>query len=289
VFHFECDLMKRRHGEIDKAWKIFWKAIKDVDVVLEVLDPRAPNMYRNRSVEQRLRELNKRIILVINKADLVPKEVNDAWKEHLSKEFPTVFVSTRMRQGTRILRKTILRVAPKIPVIVGLMGYPNVGKSSIINVLRGKHGAGTSPMPGFTRHMQLFNVTPKIKMMDTPGIFPPLGDDCELTIKGALRAEKLINPLSAALCLLEYVKSLDAEKVKEVYGIDRDGVEFFEELARKRGRLLKGGVLDVDEAARIFIREWQIGKLVVWELPNKRGIIKKIREVKETSKHTLLE
>lgn len=275
--------MKKRHGEIDKAWKIFWKAIMGVDVVLEVLDPRAPNMYRNKSVESRLKELGKEVVLVINKADLVPKEVNDAWKDYLSREFPTVFISTRMRQGTRILRKAILRVAPRTPVIVGLMGYPNVGKSSIINVLRGKHGAGTSPMPGFTRHRQLFNINPKIKMMDTPGIFPSLGDDCELTIKGALRAEKLINPISVALCLLEYVKSLDPEKIKEVYDIEKEGIDFFEELARKRGRLLKGGVLDVDEAARTFIREWQIGKLVVWELPNKRGVIRKLREVKEKS------
>jgi len=250
-----------------RAWKSVFKIINEADIVLEVLDSRDPESFRNKRIEEIVTKKGKQLILVINKSDLVPKEVLEKWKKKLCKEHPTVYISSKDRLGTRILRKTILKYATKIPVKVALIGYPNVGKSSIINVLKGKHSAGTSPIPGFTKHSQLFRITPKIFILDTPGVYPA-GDEISLILKSALEVEKIDDPIKCALELIKFVKEKGSKQLVKVYGIDTDDdFEFLEKLAIKRGRLLKGGKPDIEEASRIVLRDWQKGKIVVWKDP----------------------
>lgn len=250
-----------------KIWKSVFRVINEADIVLEVLDSRDPEIFRNKKIEEIVTKKGKKLILVINKSDLVPKEVLEKWKKKFNKEYPTVYISSKDRLGTRILRKTILKHAPKIPVKVALIGYPNVGKSSIINVLKGKHSAGTSPVPGFTKHSQLFRVTPKIFILDNPGVYPA-EDEVSLILKSALEVEKIEDPITYALELIKIVKKKDPKQLVKIYGIDADdSFEFLEKLAIKRGRLLKGGKPDIEEIARVILRDWQKGKIVVWKEP----------------------
>jgi len=250
-----------------KAWKSVFKVISEADIVLEILDSRDPESFRNKKIEEIVAKQGKKLILVINKSDLVPKDILEKWKRKLSKEYPTVYISSKDRLGTRILRKTILKHASKIPVKVALIGYPNVGKSSIINVLKGKHSAGTSPIPGFTKHSQLFRITPKIFILDTPGVYPA-EDEVSLMLKSALEVEKIKDPINCALELIKFVREKDPEQLIKAYGIEsNDDLEFLEKLAIKRGRLLKGGEPDVEEMARIILRDWQRGKIIVWNDP----------------------
>ncbi len=253
---------------IKGAWNTFWSVVREADVVIEVLDARAPDKFRYRNIERRLKRMGKVVILVINKADLLPKEVLDAWKRKFQREFPTVFLSATKRLGTRFLRKTILKYAPKVPVKVAIVGYPNVGKSSVINVLKGRHSAGTSPVPGFTKAVQLIRVSPKILMVDTPGVFPASGTNEELVFKGAIRPEHLTDPYSPAKFIFEQVLMWNPNAFLELYGINATTFEdFIESFAKKRGLLRKGGELDIDEACRVLIREWQKGKIVAYEPP----------------------
>ncbi|MHA1721643.1 MAG: GTPase [Candidatus Baldrarchaeia archaeon] len=250
-----------------KTWKSVFKVISEADIVLEILDSRDPESFRNKKIEEIATKQGKKLILVINKSDLVPKDTLEKWKRKLSKEYPTVYISSKDRLGTRILRKTILKHASRIPVKVALIGYPNVGKSSIINVLKGKHSAGTSPIPGFTKHSQLFRITPKIFILDTPGVYPA-EDEVSLMLKSALEVEKIKDPINCALELIKFVKEKDPEQLIKAYGIEsNDDLEFLEKLAIKRGRLLKGGEPDVEEMARIILRDWQRGKIIVWKDP----------------------
>lgn len=250
-----------------KAWKSVFKVISEADIVLEILDSRDPESFRNKKIEEIVAKQGKKLILVINKSDLVPKDILEKWKRKLSKEYPTVYISSKDRLGTRILRKTILKHASRIPVKVALVGYPNVGKSSIINVLKGRHSAGTSPIPGFTKHSQLFKITPKIFILDTPGVYPA-EDEVSLMLKSALEVEKIKDPITCSLELIKFVREKDPEQLIKVYGIESSNdLEFLEKLAIKRGRLLKGGEPDVEEMARIILRDWQKGKIIVWKNP----------------------
>lgn len=250
-----------------KAWKSVFKVISEADIVLEILDSRDPESFRNKKIEEIVAKQGKKLILVINKSDLVPKDILEKWKRKLSKEYPTVYISSKDRLGTRILRKTILKHASRIPVKVALVGYPNVGKSSIINVLKGRHSAGTSPIPGFTKHSQLFKITPKIFILDTPGVYPA-EDEVSLMLKSALEVEKIKDPITCSLELIKFVREKDPEQLIKVYGIESSNdLEFLEKLAIKRGRLLKGGEPDVEEIARIILRDWQKGKIIVWKNP----------------------
>jgi len=95
---------------------------------------------------------------------------------------PTVYIAAARKMGTIKLRRAIKKIAPSLPTIVSVIGYPKVGKSSIINALKGKHSASTSPYPGspgYTRTFQLYRVDPNILMIDTPGILPVEGDTRE--------------------------------------------------------------------------------------------------------------
>ncbi len=256
-----------------KLWAKVKKVIGEADVVLEVVDARDPYGTRSRELEEMTEKMGKPLVIVINKADLVPKEVLDEWKRVLSKKYETVYISARERLGTRKLWIAIKKVAPKKPVKVAVVGYPNVGKSTIINLLRGRHSAGTSPIPGYTKHVQLVRAATWLKVVDTPGVVPLKGDEEELVFKGALSPESLEDPLPVALKLVEKALSKDLNIFKKTYGVEgEEPLSILENLARKRGLYLKGGRLNVEEAARIVIRDWQQGKLVFYYTPRDYGL-----------------
>ena len=250
------------------------RVIRDADLILEVLDARDPYATRCAKLEQLVRKMGKRLVLVINKADLVPKHVLDSWKKVLSREYPTVYISAKDRLGTRRLWRIIKMNAPRLPVKVAVVGYPNVGKSMIINVLKGRHSTGTSPIPGFTRADLKVRAATWLIVIDTPGVVPPGEDEEELVIKGALRPEALEDPLNPAIKLVELALSRDPRAIERTYGIaEREPYKILQELARRRGFLLKGGELNVDEAARVIIRDWQQGRLVFYSLPKHYDLI----------------
>lgn len=250
------------------AWRKFWRAVRDADIVLEVLDPRDPLSFRLKKVEETLADMGKKIILVINKADLIPRSILEEWKNMFEKEYPTIYISARKRWGTGRLRKLILKLGGKKSVIkVAVVGYPNVGKSTIINILKGSHSAPTGSKPGLTRHLQLVR-RGRIKIIDTPGVFP-IEDPISLVYKGSIRVEQLDDPVFYGQKFVEKILSLDRNAFKRTYGIEEeDPLGIIRRFALKRNKLKKGGEPDLDTAARILIKEWQDGKLVVWRKPS---------------------
>jgi ribosome biogenesis GTPase A len=182
-----------------------------------------------------------------------------------------------MRQGTRILRLAIKKAArTQEPIITTVVGFPKTGKSSVINVLKGRHSAMTSAIPGtpgYTRHMQLFKIEPGFYMYDTPGVIPVEGGPLESVIRGA-SPEEIKEPIEPATKLLELALKHNPSSVVDAYGIKTsDPYSILVELAKKRGWVYKRDKEPiVEEAARAVIRDYHRAKLRFYVTPESIGL-----------------
>ena len=253
---------------MSEEWRIVRRVLRGADVVLEVLDIRDPLGTRSRRLEEMARRMGKPVIIVLNKSDLVPRSVAEEWVGYFrARGYRAVYISAAKRLGTRMLWRVIRRASSKDVVVVAVTGMPNVGKSTIINVLRGRHGVGTSPIPGFTRHATRLRAATWLRVIDTPGVVPR-GDRDELALRGALRPEALDDPVVAASRLVEVVEEEMPGLLEGMYGVpEGDPYVFLEALARRRGLLGRGGVPRVDEAARLVLRDWQSGRMRFYRRP----------------------
>ncbi|MCE4624645.1 MAG: GTPase RsgA [Desulfurococcales archaeon] len=248
------------------SWRLLARTIKNADVVVEVLDIRDPIHTRSRRVEQMAEALDKEVVIVLNKADLVPRMVAEKWKRIIEGQgYEVIYVSATRRLGTRMLRGLIKAVAPIKPFSAAVVGYPKTGKSSIINALRGRKGASTSPIPGspgYTKSIQLLKIEPGFYMIDTPGVIPVEGGWPEAIIRGR-SPEELPDPVRPAMALLERILKYNPKAVLEAYKItEKDPYRILEELARKRGWFYKSDHSPlIEEAARTVIRDYHRNKL----------------------------
>ncbi len=257
------------------TWRDLSRAMDQVNMVLEILDARDPWTTRSKKLEKIADEKGKKIILVMNKSDLVPKDVLEEWKRVFeSIGLRSIYVSARERLGTLRLRRFIKREAPELPVRALVAGYPKVGKSSIINVLKGRSSASTSPIPGnpgYTRHFQLYKIDSKLYILDSPGIVPAEGNPLEIAIRG-VPPEEMRNPIEVAVGLIERALQVDPSSVRRAYGIEeRNPIVVLVRLAEKRG-WIRGGEPDIDEAARQVIRDYHKAKLTFYVTPKDHGL-----------------
>ena len=166
-----------------------------------------------------------------------------------------------------LLRQFSILHKDRKQISVGLIGYPNVGKSSIINALRGKAVAKVAPIPGETKVWQYVTLMKRIYLIDCPGIVPPNQHDTpqDLLLRGVVRVENVENPEQYIPAVLKKVKTHHMERTYELKGW-KDHMEFLELLARKAGRLLKGGEPDVDGVAKMVLNDFMRGK-IPWFTP----------------------
>ncbi|WP_456367522.1 GTPase [Thermococcus sp.] len=277
-----------------KAWRVVKGAIDEVDLVVEVVDARDPIGTRNRKLEKLVMEEGKPLLIVMNKADLVPKEWAEEYKRR--SEIPVVFISARERKGTGILRKEIKKLAKPIldekeRVKVALIGYPNVGKSTIINTLKGKKAVGTAPIPGYTKGKQLIRLSKRIWLLDSPGVVS-IDDFDELVIKGGFPADKIEEPVKPALKLIGRILETRREAITEKFGIKEfeSEEEILRKIGERRGLIKSGGEVDLEETARWFLREWQTGRFTLFasEEEKKRDFVWDFGEILDGVEKELL-
>ncbi|KAI9005047.1 NUC091 domain-containing protein [Hyaloraphidium curvatum] len=268
-------------GTSKRIWGELYKVIDSSDVVIQVLDARNPMGTRCRNVEKFLKEdahKHKHMIFVLNKSDLVPTWVTGRWVKILSREYPTIAfhasVTNSFGKGSliQLLRQFAKLHSDKKQISVGFVGYPNVGKSSIINTVRGKAVCKTAPIPGETKIWQYITLMKRIYLIDCPGIVYPSPDDSEtdIVLKGVVRVENLPSPEEHIGEVLERVKP---EYIRRTYDIESwDSPEdFLEKLARKSGRLLKMGEPDLGTVAKMVLNDWLRGKIPFFVEPPWEG------------------
>lgn len=164
--------------------------------------------------------------------------------------------------------------ASRKQISVGLIGYPNTGKSSIINTLRKKKVCTVAPIPGETKVWQYITLMKRIYLIDCPGIVPPSKSDSEedILLRGVVRVENVEHPAQYVAAVLRRTQPKHIERTYEIKHSDYndDPIEFLSIIARKGGRLLKGGEADVDGVAKMVLNDFLRGKIPWFSPPPSR-------------------
>eukprot|EP00873_Tetraselmis_striata_P002942 jgi/Tetstr1/423206/TSEL_001326.t1 len=263
-------------GQSKRIWGELYKVVDSSDVLIQVLDARDPMGTRCRHLESHLKRncKHKHLLLILNKCDLVPAWVTKRWLHALSREYPTLAfhasVTNPFGKGAllSLLRQLARLRTDKKAISVGFVGYPNVGKSSVINALRTKKVCKTAPIPGETKVWQYVTLMKRIFLIDCPGVvYNKTHDtDVDAVLKGVVRVENLEDASEYIPAVLERVKPdylMRAYKVKAW----EDAEDFLTQIANASGKLLKGGDPDLNTAARMVLYDWQRGKIPFFYLP----------------------
>ncbi|MCR5790694.1 MAG: ribosome biogenesis GTPase YlqF [Lachnospiraceae bacterium] len=271
-------------GHMTKAMRMMQENIKLIDLVIEVLDARAPLSSRNPDIDSLAK--NRARLLILNKADLADKETTAAFKAAFEKRGFTVLSLDARKSGTvKALQASIEKACEKKilqnqkkgilnrPLRAMVTGIPNVGKSTLINTLAGKASAKTGNKPGVTKGKQWIRLNAQVELLDTPGVLWPKFEDERVGERLALLGtinDDIIDRRELALSLLRVLLSGNPQILSERYGIMTDGTDLSDEkalyeilceIARKRGALLKGGELDPDKAASALLDDFRAGRL----------------------------
>jgi len=256
-------------GQSKRIWNELYKVIDSSDVVIQVLDARDPLGTRSTMIEEYIRKekQHKHFIFVLNKVDLVPTWVTQRWVATLSAEHPTIAFHASLNhpfgKGALInLFRQLAKVHTAAKQIsVGFIGYPNTGKSSVINALRSKKVCGVAPIAGETKVWQYITLMRKVYLIDCPGVVPPKDEsDEEKVLRGVVRIEHVNCPEDYIPAVLERVKPRYLERTYKIFKYENH-IDFLEQMAKKSGRLLKGGEPDVNAVSKMVLNDWQRGKL----------------------------
>ncbi|KAF6034791.1 GNL2 [Bugula neritina] len=190
-------------GQSKRIWNELYKVVDSSDVLIHVLDARDPQGTRCPQVEKYLKKEapHKHLIFVLNKCDLIPTWSTQKWVATLSSEYPTLAfhasISNPFGKGAliQLLRQFGKLHTDKKQISVGFIGYPNVGKSSIINTLRKKKVCNVAPIAGETKVWQYVTLMRRIFLIDCPGVVYPSGDtETDIVLKGVVRVENINAP-----------------------------------------------------------------------------------------------
>jgi nuclear GTP-binding protein len=270
-------------GQSKRIWGELWKVIDSSDVVVQVLDGRDPQGTRCRLLESHLRNnaKHKHMVFLLNKCDLVPSWATARWVQLLSAEAPTLAFHSSITNpfGKGALIQLLRQFAKLHPdrkqISVGFVGYPNVGKSSVINTLAGKKACKVAPIPGETKVWQYIRLMRNIFLVDCPGVVSgEAGSDgtaeseAELVLKGVVRIEQLGEQAHEYVdAVLQRTKHIYLERTYKIPGPFQNSVDFLSKYAQRTGKLLKGGEPDINAVAKMVLNDWLRGKIPYFAAP----------------------
>lgn len=243
-------------------WTIADEMIEKVDIVLLVVDARMPELSKNKLLKRIIDRRKKQLVLVFTKSDLVSRKALN----ELKRVYPYAFLVSGIKNvGINRLKTHLLIMAKRKGIIepkIGVVGYPNVGKSALINAMVKRARAKVASKAGTTRGVQWIKAG-SLKILDSPGVIPYEDSEMKLGIIGAKNPEKMRNKEKLAWKIISVIVQKDKEILEKFYGLKLEGDSYDMMLAigKKRRFLIKGGKIDEDRTAMQIIRDWQSGKL----------------------------
>jgi len=266
-------------GHMTKARRLIVDNLKLVDVVIVLLDARIPYSSANPMLAEIIG--SKPHAIALNKADLADPDMTKAWIEHFkAKGVKAIAIDAITGKGMKPLvklaedlaraktEKLVKRGANPRAARLMILGIPNVGKSSLINRLAGAARTKTADKPGVTRAKQWIRLGTNLELLDMPGVLWPKFEDMTVGLKlaftGAINDEvydlEQVVHIFLTTMLRDYPQRLQERyKIAEPLPLDEEAT--LEIIGRKRGFLLKGGLIDLDKTRKILLNEFRAGKL----------------------------
>jgi ribosome biogenesis GTPase A len=266
-------------GHMLKAGRAMQEVLRLVDLVVELVDARAPASSRNPRFRQLLQ--SRPVLIVANKADLADPELSRRWQAYLEAQGERVLLldSPHLTDPSRLVAawkqvaeaerrgRGAIRELTR-PVRLMIAGVPNVGKSTLVNRLYEGKRVLVGPKPGVTRQNQWVPLREGVELLDTPGVLWPKIETKEhelrLGLVGCIRDEVLGIELLTEF-LWDVLRRLPTNRVNwPLYGLTGAPATpegFIEAIARRRGLLLPGGRIDAERAATAVLKDFREGRL----------------------------
>ena len=277
-------------GHMTKARRMLAENLKVADVVVSLLDARIPRSSWNPDVTSMLRDKSRLVIL--NKADLADAQATAGWQRYFRAQGVECLAVTSVKKGER---KQVLQAVERAArqrveamrargvrkvVRVMVVGIPNVGKSTLINMLAGQVSARAEDRPGVTRGRQWVRIGPSLELMDTPGMLWPKFEDAQtglhLAFCGCVRDE-IVDTEKLCLLLLDTLRRIAPQallaryKLETLEGLDAEAL--LEQICRRRGFINRGDTCDLQRGVRTILDEFRGGRIgrMTLEMPDEEG------------------
>ncbi|GMT28519.1 hypothetical protein PFISCL1PPCAC_19816, partial [Pristionchus fissidentatus] len=272
-------------------WRELWRVVERSDIVVQIVDARNPLLFRSADLEDYVTTIDpaKKNVLLINKSDLLLPDQQRYWttyfseigvdvifwsaleitddedNDELAQRDKCQFASSR-EELIALLRSKGGPVVEGRPLVVGFVGYPNVGKSSTINKLLAAKKVTVSATPGKTRRLQTHSLDDDIILCDCPGLVMPsfAFDKNEMFLNGIMPVEQMRDHFGPTSLLISRVP---ADWICDRYSLtlaaeDIDAVKLLTAIAFLRGMMSSSGVPDCSRAARLLVKEVVVGKIL---------------------------
>lgn len=274
-FIIKESIMSWYPGHMKKAIEEIESKLKLVDMVIEVVDARVPVATLNPIFDRLF--ANKGRLLLLSKSDLADPKATEEFVDKFNEDRTSFAVNLSNRNDINRILKEISNIKNKMleekdgrvedfTLKMIVVGMPNVGKSTLLNALKGKKSARVGNTPGLTKNQQWVKTDYGFMILDTPGILSTSRKNQTL-----INNLKLVNgienieddPAELAIILIDILKDLYPGVLKDRYDVDEeaDRVAILEDIGRARGTLLRGGEIDYSRAGQILLQDFRSGKL----------------------------